>query len=120
MKVTNLFPMLATNDLPGTISFYEQLGFKCRSLYPNAESACWVNLCNENCEIAFHLPSDCDEPSLTGSIYLNVENVEQLWQKLKDKVDVLQPLRDMSYGMREFVIRDCNGYVLNLGQDITR
>jgi uncharacterized glyoxalase superfamily protein PhnB len=115
-------PMLETKNLRETIEFYtKNLGFECRGLYPNEENPCWASLWNNDFEIGFGLPNahtGFEKPILTGSIYLQVENVEELWQKLKNEVEVVYPLEDFDYGMREFGIRDCNGYVLNLGQNI--
>lgn len=123
MKINGLFPILETENFKKTIEFYtENLGFKCQGVYPNEENICWASLSSGACEIAFGLPNahtSFEKPALTGSIYMYVENVEELWQKLKDKVEIVYPLEDMNYGMREFGIRDCNGYVLNLGQDIS-
>lgn len=122
MKVRHLFPMFETENLRQTIEFYTQiLGFECRGMYPNEAEVCWASLWNGEFEIAFGLPNahtNFEKPLLTGSIYLHVENIEEVWQKLKDKVEIVYPLEDMPYGMREFGIRDCNGYVLNLGENI--
>lgn len=72
-------------------------------------------------EIAFNLPNDHSEfekPILTGSIYMHVENIDEFWEKLKDKVEIIYEIENFDYGMREFGIRDCNGYILNLGENL--
>ena len=51
--------------------------------------------------------------------YINVEGIVSLYDSLKDKVRVVCPLHDQHYGMREFEIADCNGYVLCFAQQIT-
>lgn len=113
--------MLVTENLAQTIEFYtEFLGFECRGRYPE-ENPCWASLCSGAAEIAFNTSNaetNFEKPTLTGSIYLTVENIDELWQKLKGKVEIVYPLDDFDYGMREFGIRDCNGYILNLGQNI--
>jgi uncharacterized glyoxalase superfamily protein PhnB len=123
MKTHGLVPMLETANLRQTVAFYtEFLGFECRGQYPNEENPCWVNLWNRDTEIAFSQPNehqDFNDSRLTGSIYLYVENIDDVWQELKERVEIVYPLEDMDYGMREFGIKDCNGYVLNLGQDIS-
>jgi hypothetical protein len=43
-----------------------------------------------------------------------------LWEKRKDKVAVCNPVEDFSYGMREFAIRDNNGYILRFGEEISK
>jgi len=59
-----------------------------------------------------------EKPTMTGSLYFNTDNVDQIWEELKDKVTVEYPIEDFEYGMREFAIRDCNGYLLQFGDGI--
>ncbi|NJM52519.1 MAG: bleomycin resistance family protein [Blastocatellia bacterium] len=117
MKIKHLTPMLGTLNLQRTIKFYKKhLGFECLGIYPDKESPCWASLWNGDVEIAF---SSYDKKlSMTGNIYLYVENVVEIWERLQDKVEIVYPLKDFDYGMREFGIRDCNGYILNIGQNI--
>ena len=46
------------------------------------------------------------------SLYIEVDNVKDLYRRLRDKVTIHQDLHSTFYGMEEFYIRDCNGYVL--------
>lgn len=121
MKITHLFPTLATANLEETIKFYtEFLGFECQAQYPQ-ENPCWVSLCSGGVEITFNTPNSemkFEKPILTGSIYLQVENIDEVWENLRNKVEVLYELENFSYGMREFGIKDCNGYILNIGENI--
>ena len=117
MKIKGLVPMLGTLNLQQTIKFYkENLGFECRGMYPDGENPCWASLWNGDVEIAFSMH---DKPlSMTGTIYIYVEKVDEIWNLLKDKVEIVYPLEDMGYEMREFGIKDCNGYILNIGESI--
>lgn len=121
MKIKGLTPMLATVDLAATIAFYEKnLGFECRGTYPE-KNPCWASLWNGEVEIAFSTPNEREpfaQPSLTGSLYLYVDDVEALWEQLKDAVDVVYAPETFAYGMREFGIRDNNGYILNIGENV--
>jgi len=44
--------------------------------------------------------------------------LDSLWEKFRDKVVIVYPVEDFDYGMREFAIRDNNGYILQFGQEI--
>ena len=46
------------------------------------------------------------------TFYIDVEDVDGLYAKLKDKVTMIKDMQTTFYGKREFYIRDCNGYVL--------
>ena len=129
MKLQYLSPILWTKDLDKTVSFYESvLGFKKRSQFPN-----FASLSRDNIEIMFVLPieepEDCKDPNsneeffpkpqLTGSIYITTENVDELWNVVKDKVKVISTIADREYLMRDFSIADNNGYELVFGEDIS-
>ena len=55
---------------------------------------------------------------MTGVLYFNAVDVRALWEQLKGSAKVEWELREMAYGMLEFAIRDCNGYILSFGQGI--
>lgn len=57
------------------------------------------------------------EGLFNGTLYFNPTDVEELFERVKDKVKVVMPLTVMDYGMREFRIVDPNGYELSFGQD---
>lgn len=129
MKLFALAPILWTKNLQETINFYETvLGFSCRTKYPD-----FASLYREDVEIMIVLPTeepeDCKDPdtkevfftkpSLTGSIYICTDDVDALWEKVKDKAKVVSALEDRAYLMRDFSIRDNNGYELVFGQNIS-
>ncbi len=60
-----------------------------------------------------------DVPALKGleiggslTFYIEVGNANELFVKLKEKVEVVKELHKTFYGMQEFYIKDCNGYIL--------
>lgn len=125
-----LSPILWTKSLDQTISFYENvLGFKSTSNFPN-----FVYLSRGDVGIMFVLPEDepedCKDPEnheeffprpiLTGSIYIYLDNVDELWVAVKDKATIKSKIEDREYLMRDFSILDNNGYELVFGQDISR
>lgn len=59
-----------------------------------------------------------DGPAFTGSFYIRVDEVDTIWTELKDKVEIVYPIDNFEYGMREFAIRDINGFMLQFGQEI--
>ena len=59
-----------------------------------------------------------ESPVMTGSICLYPDDVDALWEELKEKVEIAWPLQDMEYGIREFAIHGPSGYILNFGKAI--
>ena len=129
MKLQHLSPILWTKDLEQTISFYETvLGFKKKTQFPK-----FVSLTRDHVELMFVLPVEEPEdrkdpnnkeeffpkPKLTGNIYIFTDQVDQIWDSVKDKVTITSPIADREYLMRDFSILDNNGYELVFGEDIS-
>jgi uncharacterized glyoxalase superfamily protein PhnB len=120
MKINSLTPLLYTASLQESIDFYvNELGFVCTDHVPDWGFA-WVRLDEADIMLALpnaHIPFD--KPNFTGSFYMNTNNVDAWWEKLKDKCRVCYEIEDFDYGMREFAVYDINGYLLQFGQSIT-
>lgn len=46
------------------------------------------------------------------TFYIEGDNIKELYGTLKEKVEVVKELHITFYGMEEFYIKDCNGYIL--------
>ena len=123
MKLTNLTPMLETKDINATIEFYATtLGFTIRGIFEHEGITTWCDLVKDEVAIMFSLPNqhmNYGKILFSGSIYINTEDVDALWDLLKDKCEVVYPIENFEYGMREFAIKDNNGYVLNFGESVS-
>lgn len=126
VKLHKLTPILWTKNLQETISFYEEvLGFKAQSNFPN-----FVSLTRDEVELMFVVPQpdpeNCDvypgafppQTRMTGSIFIYMQYVDNLWEQVKDKAQVKTQISNRAYYMRDFSILDNNGYELVFGQDI--
>ncbi|MCC7308749.1 MAG: VOC family protein [Acidobacteria bacterium] len=119
MKITELRPLIWTEDLNATIEFYvDTLGFTCHGR--NDEWG-WASLRLDEVSIMISRPNQ-HEPyntiGFTGSFYFTTDDVDTMWTKLKDKVRICYGIENFEYGMREFAVYDNNGYVLQFGQPI--
>jgi len=52
----------------------------------------------------------------SASLYIDVENLEKFYNKIKDRVEVIKELFTTWYGMNEFYIKDNNGYILGFAE----
>lgn len=129
MALKHLTPILWTKDLEATISFYTNvLGFRSERNFPN-----FVSFSSGDVQIMYIVPTDDREdgedlnnneeffpkPLLTGSIYIFTEDVDDIWELVKDKAVIKSAICDRQYLMRDFSILDNNGYELCFGQDIS-
>ena len=119
MTFHHLRPMLWTADLDETIAFYTStLSFTCGD---RNDDWGWAAMHRDGVEIMVARPNEhtpFTAPAFTGSLYVNVDAVDALWEDLRDKARVVYPLEEFEWGMREFAIYDNNGYMLQFGQDI--
>ena len=119
MPFNNLIPLLEVENMDETIQFYETiLDFTCIDRKAND----WAIVIKDDVSIMFSArffkdkyPNTC----MTGSLFISTEDVDVIWQILKDKVKICYPIQNFEYGMREFAIYDNNGYRLQFGQEIT-
>lgn len=115
----SLVPMLWVKDLASTISYYQNiLGFTCGER--NDEWG-WAALHRDTVEIMLAIPrhnQEFKESAYTGSFYIYTEAVDELWEQFKDKVEVVYEPANFEYGMRDFGILDCNGFMLQFGRNL--
>lgn len=119
MKFQPIVPIIWTEKLKESIDFYcAILGFTCGE---SNEEWGWAAIHRDECELMMAKPNahtPFDKPQFTGSFYIKVDDVETLWNQLKDKVKIAYELETFDWGMREFAIYDNNGYMIQLGQEI--
>ena len=118
MAVQGVSIALSTEDVARSVKFYvEQLGFTCPLQLAGFArvrlGAADIILAQPNA----HRP--WRGPCFTGSIYLEVNNVDELWDSLKTRARIVYPVETMEYGVREFGIVDDNGYQLSFAQHVT-
>lgn len=113
--------MLRTADLVGSVAFYiEKLGFRADQF--NEEWG-WASLSRDDVSLMLALPNEhvpFEGATFTGSFYFETDDVDSLWEHLKDKTEVCYGIEDFFYGMREFAVYDNNGYLLQFGQPIEK
>lgn len=52
------------------------------------------------------------------TLYIETENVEALFQSVRDRARIVQEPAIAFYGMREFYLTDLNGYVLGFAEPV--
>lgn len=138
-RLQRLAPMLDTKSIGETTSFYtEVLGFTCQATWGHdPDRPTWCHLTRDGVELMFANPyhdhddgqeeTDAPEhthpdPLVTGSLYLYPDDLDELWAQVSSagsRVITEWAPADMVYGMREFAIRDNNGYRLIFGSSTT-
>jgi|CZKC01.1.fsa_nt_gi uncharacterized glyoxalase superfamily protein PhnB len=124
LEITGLSPMLKVSNLAQTIKFYTQtLGFTVQNqMNDDSGKPSWCALKWGAASLMFYSAESLDQPpgpsAMTGVVYFNPADVRALWEHLRDRAEVAWPVLEMLYGMLEFSIFDCNGYILSFGQEV--
>lgn len=121
----SITPNIFVEDISKTIKFYENLGFELVSKVPSENDVVWAMMVCGDILIMFQtfesIDGELSEVSRRNGgsllLYIEVENVEELFDKINNKVEVLKGLEKSFYGATEFSIKDINNYVLTFAKN---
>ena len=144
MEHNILIPNLMTEDVAATVRFYQDiLGFDLKMAMESVENTApnmvteltdgkvleWANMVRAGAEFMFQERNSLieDVPALKGAtigasqtLYIHIdEDIDAHFNSLKDAVTVVVEPVTKFYGMREWYMQDCNGYILCFGQTIS-
>jgi len=102
------------SDINKSLKWYEEiLGFEYDSCWPLENPTYYDFKSNEG--VTFSIMEVKGEKSY-GRFNFNVDEVEELWEKLKDKVEIIESLFDTPWGTKKFTISDLDGNELGFGR----
>ncbi len=121
----SISPNIFVLNIAETIKFYEQLDFKLTMKVPDEGDLVWAMMTNGHVSFMFQtfesLGNDLPEISRQdgGSLllYIQIKEIRQYHDRIKDKVNILKGLEKTFYGATEFSIQDINGYVLTFAEN---
>ena len=119
-------PNLMVENVNRNIAFYtDVLGFELLTTVPEEGNFDWAMMKRDGVELMFQarsslgdeLPALADVP-IGGSLtfYTEVTGLRELYEQLKDLVEIVQDWHTTFYGTQEFAFRDCNGYIIGLSE----
>ncbi len=128
MSIERLAPLLNVEDVSRSIDFYrDRLDFKVAHHWEDGGRMRWAYL--ERGEIALMLNelqhATSEERRQRGSyqdvvLYFYVSDADEMRQRLSDAGVAVGGIEDTDYGMREFYLRDPDGYELGFGSPLRK
>lgn len=122
-----LEPMIYTTDIESSMKFYtEILGFEINEYFPNNKDPTWVAIQIGNQRLAIgktfkDINHKYHSRGIVGSgvhFYIIVDNVDEIYEKLKSKAEIFDEIANTSWGSREFAIKDVNGYIISFSDSV--
>ncbi len=121
-----LTPNLMVEDVARTLAFYrETLGFEVVTTLPEQEPFDFAIVQRDGVELMFQSRPSLSEnvPALSGSpigasqtFYIEVTGIRDLYESLREKVEIVVDFHTTFYGTQEFYFRDINGYILSFSE----
>ncbi|HYK22118.1 MAG TPA: VOC family protein, partial [Pyrinomonadaceae bacterium] len=118
-RTEKVVPMIHVPDVRATVDWYESIGFRVVATYGNeSDGFSFAIVAFGDSQVMF---SQGGEPSTKRrrevDLYTYTDNVDELYERLKDRVDVVEGPHNTFYGMREVIIRDFNRFWITFGQE---
>jgi uncharacterized glyoxalase superfamily protein PhnB len=113
-----IVPMIHVPDVRSTVDWYVDIGFKIVDTYDDGgDGLSFAILEFASSEVMFNQGGQSSSQRRREvDLYIYIENIDELFERLKDRVEVVEPPHDQLYGMREFIIRDINGFWITFAQ----
>ena len=127
VRFKSLTPNLMVTDMAKTIDYYRDvLGFELMMSAPEEAPFDWAMMKSGEVSIMFQTQKSLSEelsvfkelaPGGSLTFYVDMIDATALYKRIKGKADLVKEPFDTFYGTREFIIRDCNGYLLVFAED---
>jgi len=119
---------LMVNNVNKTVEYYEDIfGFNLAMTVPEEGEYNWAMIERDNVQIMFQKEESLVEDlpifkdrMIGGSftIFIDVNSIDELYEKAKEKIVVVEDLKKTFYGMKEFTIEDLNGYIITFAERV--
>lgn len=137
MKVSKLTPNFEVRDIKETVNFYQNtLGFTLVMAVPETqdkvdqslaegENYVYALVSKDNVELMFQRTDSFKEDlkmskefpiGASVSFYMEIEGLDNFYNGIKNQVDEKTEPKTTWYGMKEFYIKDPNGYILGFAE----
>ena len=124
LKMETVSPNIFVKDIQKTIECYKTLGFEVIEAVPDKDNPIFVLMTCGTTTFMFQtfvslgdtMPTISRQDGGSLLLYIKLTGIIKFYEKIKDKVTVLNGLEKTFYGATEFSIKDNNNYVLTFAE----
>ncbi len=124
----SLVPNIMVESVDKTIEYYKNVfDFKTVMSVPETGEKVWAMIQNSDVSLMLQnrdsiveeMPEMKDIP-LGGSLsfFVSTTDIDDLWDRVKDKIEVIKEPFTTFYHTKEFVFKDLNGYIITMAEHI--
>jgi uncharacterized glyoxalase superfamily protein PhnB len=113
----DVVPMIHVPDVGATIEWYRSIGFTLLRTNEEDGEVNWASLSFGNSEVMLNSggkPSTAHRREI--DLYITTGDVDDVYLRIHDKVQIVEEPHDTFYNMHEFIIRELNGFWITFGQ----
>jgi uncharacterized glyoxalase superfamily protein PhnB len=118
-------PNIFVRDIQKTIEFYGILGFEVDAAVPESDNPIFVLMTCGKTTFMFQtfgslgddLPAVSRQDGGSLLLYIKLTGIRDLYEQIRNKVNVFKGLEKTFYGATEFSIIDNNNYILTFAED---
>src|SRR5262245_13329661 len=113
-------PMFHVPDVRRTVDWYRDIGFAVTVTYDDAGGGLSFAMVSFGTgEVMFSSGGRLSTSHRREvDLYVYTDDVDDLYDRLKDQVEIVEGPHNMFYGMREVIVRDLNGFWITFGQQV--
>ena len=113
-------PMIHVPDVRAAADWYQTIGFTLVETVEDDGVPNWADLSFGSDRVMLSAGGQPNSGQRRDvDLYVYVDDVEELYGRLRDRVEVGEHLIDTFYGHRTFVIHDLNGFWITFAQELT-
>jgi uncharacterized glyoxalase superfamily protein PhnB len=109
-------PLIRVVDITATLSWYKEFGFSVVSTNDCDGVIDWASLSFGETRVMFNVGGVSSTERREVDLYVHTENVQGLYDRVKDSVEIVEGVHETFYGMREFIARDPSGFWVTFGE----
>ena len=115
-------PMIHVPDVRSTVEWYESIGFQTVQTYENdkPDGLSFAIMSFGDSQVMFNQGGKTsDKWRREVDLYISNVEVDELYEQLKDRVEIVEKPHDTFYGMREVILLDLNRFWITFGRQLT-
>jgi len=116
-----IVPMFHVPDVRRTVDWYRDIGFEVKASHGDAGDGLSFAIVSFGAgDVMFSSGGQLSSKHRREvDLYAYTEEIDEFYDRIKDRIEIIEAPHNMFYGMREVIVRDLNGFWVTFGQEIS-